>query len=285
MKRARLLALVIAVAISFAFVVGVAGLHRWFGVARVAITIGLTIWIVLADWSRRQWLPSVPRNVRGLLRLGAAALLAAETGRVAAVIAKHGFVTGDAIAILIDVIVLGYLLQGALVELGATPGNLLFDAALRARAEQPAKALRLAARTTKLYRKWDEAWLLRAGIVGEQQGPVEQVVVLKRGLRYCPRSKEIRDVLISGLYATSESDEAAVLLEEYRDMFPRSGRPALIDAANAITAGDFASARAHLAEAQERAQKEADTEALAKIARVSGLMPGGVDAGPDTPSG
>jgi hypothetical protein len=283
-KRARFLALALGSAISFAFVVGVVGLHRWFGVARVAITIALTIWIVLADWSRRQWLPGVPRKQRGLLRLGAAALLAVETGRVAAVIAKHGFVTGDAIAILIDLIVFGYLSQGALVELGMAPGNMLFDAALRARAHQPEKALRLAARTTKLYRKWDEAWLLRAGIVGEQQGQAEQVVVLRKGLRYCPRSKEIRDALISGLYANGGADEAAVLLEEYRDMFPRSGRPALIDAANALTVGDFAVARAHLAEARERAQKEDDTEALAKIARVISLMPGGIDADPGTPS-
>ena len=269
----------------FAFVVGVVGLHRWFGVARVAITIGLTIWIVLTDWSRRQWLPRVLRKVRGFLRLGGAALIAVETGRVAVIIAKHGFVTGDAIAILLDLVVFGYLLQGALVELGATPGNMLFDAALRARARQPERAQRLAARATKLYRKWEEAWLLRAGIVGEQRGEAEQVIVLRRGLRYCPRSKEIRDALISGLYATGGTDEAAVLLEEYRDMFPRSGRPALIDAANAITVGDFPAARAHLAEARERAQKEDDTEALTKIARVTSLMTGGVDAGPETPSG
>jgi hypothetical protein len=270
----------LALAISFASVVGVLGLHRWFGIARVAVTLALTIWIVLTDWSRRQWLPSVPRKARGVLRFGAAALVAVETGRVAVVIAKHGFVTGDAIAILIDLFVFGYLLQGALVELDIAPGDLLFNAALRARAEQPKKALRLAARTTKLYRKWDEAWLLRAGIVGEQQGQAEQVIVLRKGLRYCGRSKEIRDVLISGLYATGGTDEAAVLLEEYRDMFPRSGRPALIDAANAITAGDFATARAHLTEARERAQKEGDTEALTKIARVSNLMPD-----PDAPRG
>jgi Flp pilus assembly protein TadD len=86
--------------------------------------------------------------------------------------------------------------------------------------------------------------------------------------------------LISGLYATGGTDEAAVLLEEYRDMFPRSGRPALIDAANAITIGDFATARAHLAEARERAQKEGDTEALTKIARISDLTPD-----PDAPRG
>jgi len=279
-KRARILAPTLGSAIVFAFVVGVAGLHRWFGVARVAITIGLTIWIVLTDWSRRQWLSSVPRRQRGLLRLGTAALLAVETGRVAVVIAKHGFVTGDAIAILIDLIVFGYLLQGALVELGMAPGNMLFDAALRARAERPEKALRLAARTTKLYRKWDEAWLLRAGIVGEQHGQAEQVIVLRKGLRYCPRSKEIRDALISGLYANGGADEAAVLLEEYRDMFPRSGRPALIDAANALMIGDAVAARAHLEEARERATKEDDTVALTKIARVSTLMPD-----PDAPRG
>jgi len=68
-------------------------------------------------------------------------------------------------------------------------------------------------------------------------------------------------------------------------MFPRSGRPALIDAANALTVGDVAAARAHLDEARERAQKEDDSEALAKIARIAGLMPGGIDAGTDTPSG
>lgn len=270
----------------FAFVVGVVGLHRWFGVARVAITIGLTIWIVLTDWSRRQWLPGVPRKPRGLLRLGAAALLAVETGRVAVVIAKHGFVTGDAIAILIDLIVFGYLLQGALVELRWTPGGLLFDAALRARQNDPAKALKLATRTTKLYRKWDEAWLLRAAIVSEQLGDAEQVLVLKRGLRYCPRSKEIRDFLISGLYATGASSEAGVLLEEYREMFPRSARPTLIDAANAITVGDVETARAHLIEAQERAEKEGDAGGLVRVAQISQMMSeDDGESSPDTSGG
>lgn len=185
-----------------------------------------------------------------------------------ALIAKDGFAVGDAIAILIDLIVFGYVLQGALVEFGKTPGGALYNAAVRARATDPAKALKLATRATKLYRKWDEAWLLRASIAGGS----DQVAILKQGLRYCPRSKEIQDVLISGLYAASATDEADRLLDEYRDMFPRSARPVLIDAANAIEAGDWTSARAHLTDARTRAQKERDVDALAKIARVEALL-------------
>lgn len=270
-----MLGAVIALAVGYAFIVGVLGLHRWFGVARAAITIALTIWIVLSDWSSRKWLSSLPRTARGLLRMGVTALIGVEIGRISVIIAKDGFVTGDAIAIVIDVIVFGYLLQGALVELRWTPGGLLFDAALRARIDDPAKALKLAARATKLYRKWDEAWLLRAAIVGEQQSETEQVLVLKKGLRYCPRSKEIRDFLISGLYATGASSEAGVLLEEYREMFPRSARPTLIDAANAMTVGDVETARAHLIEARERAEREGDAEGLGKIERISQLMSDG----------
>jgi len=285
-KRDRVLAGAISLAIGFAFVVGVLGIHKWFGLARALITIALAIWIVLSDWSSRKWLGSLSRNARGLLRLGVAALIGVEIGRVVVVISQEGFVTGDAIAIVIDVIVFGYLLQGALVELRWTPGGLLLDAALRARTDDPAKALRLAARTTKLYRKWDEAWLVRAAMVGEQQGPDAQVLVLKKAHRYCPRSIDIMDFLISGLYATGASDEANALLDEYRAMFPRSSRPVLIDAANAITAGDMDTARAHLLEAQGRAEKEGDTEGLVKIARISRLMSeDDGDAGPDALGG
>ena len=286
MKKDRILPVLVALAILFAFAVGVLGIHRWFGLARAAITIALTIWIVLTDWSGRKWLSSLSQNARGFLRLGVTALVAVEIGRISVVIAKDGFVTGDAIAIVIDVIVFGYLLQGALVELSWTPGGLLLDAALRARTDDPARALRLATRATKLYRKWDGAWLVRAGIVGEQQGPDAQVLVLKKAHRYCPRNIEIMDFLISGLYATGAPGEANVLLEEYREMFPRSSRPVLIDAANALTVGDVETARAHLSEAQERAEKEGDAGGLVRVAQISQMMSeddGGAD--PGTPPG
>jgi hypothetical protein len=160
------------------------------------------------------------------------------------------------------------------------------DAALRARTSDPAKALRLATRATKLYRKWDGAWLARAGMVGEQQGPDAQVLILKKAHRYCPRNIEIMDFLISGLYATGASGEANVLLEEYREMFPRSSRPVLIDAANALTVGDIETARAHLIEAQERAEKEGDAEGLVKVEWISQLMSeDGNEGDPDTPGG
>jgi hypothetical protein len=127
---------------------------------------------------------------------------------------------------------------------------------------------------------------VRAGIVGQQQGPNAQVLVLKKAHRYCPRNIEIMDFLISGLYATGASEEATVLLDEYRAMFPRSSRPVLIDAANALTLGDLETARAHLIEAQERAEKEGDAEGLVKIARISQLMSeDDGDAGPDTRRG
>jgi hypothetical protein len=285
-KRERVLAAAISLAIGFAFVVGVLGIHKWFGLARALITVALAIWIVLSDWSGRRWLDNLSRRGRGLLRLGVAALIGVEIGRVSVVIAKDGFVTGDAIAIVIDVIVFGYLLQGALVELRWTPGGLLLDAALRARSNDPAKALRLATRTTKLYRKWDEAWLVRAGMVGEQQGHAAQLLVLEKAHRYCPRNIDIMDFLISGLYATGASDEANALLDEYRAMFPRSSRPVLIDAANALTLGDIETARTYLIEAKERAEKEGDAEGLVKIARISQLMSeDDGDAGLDTPRG
>jgi len=276
----------VALAVSYAFIVGVLGIHKWFGLARALITIALAIWIVLADWSSRKWLASLSRNARGLVRLGVVALIAVEIGRVSVVIAKDGFVTGDAIAIVIDVIVFGYLLQGALVELRWTPGGLLLDAALRARASDPAKALRLATRATKLYRKWDGAWLARAGMVGEQRVTDAQVLILRKAHRYCPSNIDIMDFLISGLYATGAPGEANVLLEEYREMFPRSSRPVLIDAANALTVGDIETARAHLIEAQERAEREGDAEGLVKVEWISQLMSGhGDDGDPDTQGG
>ena len=81
--------------------------------------------------------------------MGVAALIGVEIGRVSVVIAKDGFVTGDAIAIVIDVIVFGYLLQGALVELRWTPGGLLLDAALRARADDHANRDQFQARALR----------------------------------------------------------------------------------------------------------------------------------------
>ena len=273
MNRDRVAAALLAPAIAFAFVVGAIGLHRWFGIARVAITLAVVIWIVAVDTTRREWLPGAPRATRGWLRLGATGLLGVEIGRICVLIAKDGFAAGDAVAILIDLVVFGYLLQGALVELGRTPGGAIYQAAWRARATDPAKALRLATRATKLYRKWDDAWLLRALIAGQQAGQPEQVLVLRQGLRYCPRSKDLRDLLISSLYATGANDEAERALAEYRDMFPRSARPVLLDAANAVSAGNWEAARAHLTDAIERSRKERDNDALIKVARISRLMP------------
>ncbi|HJT37123.1 MAG TPA: hypothetical protein VJ818_01755 [Actinomycetota bacterium] len=271
MNRDRLLVLITAPAIAFAFVVGAAGFHRWYGIARVAITLIVVIWIAAHDAARREWLPRATRRVQGLLRLGATALVAVEVARVCVVMAKQGFTVGDLIAALIDLVVFGYLLQGALVALGRTPGQALYDAAVRAQATDRAKALKLATRATKLYRKWDDAWVLRAGIAGGEN----QVAILKQGLRYCPRSKEINDLLISSLYASGARDEAEAMLAGYREMFPRSARPVLIDAANAIDAGDWSSARAFLDEAIKRARKERDGDALAKIERVAALLPEG----------
>src|SRR5439155_6699861 len=234
-NRERLAAALLAPVIAFAFVVGAIGLHRWFGIARAAITLVVVIWIVANDTTKREWLPRVSRMVRGWLRLGATGLLAVEVGRIVVLMTKDGFAIGDLIVMIVDLIVFGYLLQGALVELGKTPGGSLYNAAVRARTTDPEKALRLATRATRLYRKWDEAWLLRAGLTG----PAGQVAVLKQGLRYCPRSKDISDVLISSLYATGARDEADSMLAQYHDMFPRSARPVLIDAANAVDAHDW----------------------------------------------
>ena len=269
MNRDRLAAALLAPAIAFAFVVGAVGLHRWYGIARALITLVFVIWIVAYDTSRREWLPRLSKNTRGWLRLGATGLLGVEIGRICVLMAKDGFAVGDLIALLIDLIVFGYLLQGALVAFGKTPGQGLYNAAVRAQATDRDKALKLATRATKLYRKWDEAWLLRAGIVGGS----EQVAILKRGLRYCPRSKEINDVLISSLYAAGERDEADSMLAQYHDMFPRSARPVLIDAANAIEARDWDAARASITDARKRAQKERDVDALGKIERVAALIP------------
>jgi hypothetical protein len=268
-NRDRLAAALLAPAIAFAFVVGVIGLHRWFGIARAGITLIVVIWIVAYDTTRREWLPRLSKTARGWLRLGATGLLGVEVGRIVVLMTKDGFAAGDLIAILIDLIVFGYLLQGALVAFGKTPGQGLYEAAVRARTTDPTKALKLATRATKLYRKWDEAWVLRAGIAGGD----EQIAILKQGMRYCPRSKEINDLLISSLYASGALDEADTMLAQYREMFPRSARPVLIDAANAIDAGDRRAARAHLAEATTRARKERDTDALAKIERVAALLP------------
>jgi hypothetical protein len=269
-NRDRLAAALLAPAIAFAFVVGAIGLHRWYGIARVAVTLAVVISIAAADMSKRAWLPRAPRPVRGWLRLGSTGLLGVEVGRIVVLMTKDGFAVGDLIAMILDLIVFGYLLQGALVELGTTPGQGLYNAAVRAQATDPEKALKLATRATKLYRKWDEAWLLRAGIAG----PSEQVAILRQGLRYCPRSKAIRDILISSLYATGARDEAEMMLAEYRDMFPRSARPVVIDAANAIDAQDWDAARARLAEARNRAQKQRDTDALARIEQIAALLPG-----------
>ena len=269
----RLLGALLAPAIVFAFVVGAIGLHRWFGIARVAITLVVVIWIVSCDATRREWLPDVAQRARGLLRLGATGLLAVEIGRICVLIAKDGFAVGDAITILIDLIVFGYLLQGALVEVGKTPGRSIYEAAVRAQSTDPGRALKLATRATKLYRRWDEAWLLRAGIAASQHGQPEQVLILKQSLRYCPRSKEIRDVLISSLYATGAREEADAMLTEYREMFPRSARPVLIDAANSIH--DPGQARAHLADALDRARTERDYNALVRLARIAMLLDDG----------
>ena len=269
MNRDRLAATLLAPAIGFAFVVGAIGLHRWFGLARALITLVVVIWIVAYDTTRREWLPRLSPPTRGLLRLGATGLLGVETGRIVVLMSKDGFAVGDLIAMILDVIVFGYLLQGALVALGKTPGQGLYDAAVRAQATDPEKALKLATRATKLYRRWDEAWLLRAGFAGAQLGQAEQVLILKQSLKYCPRSKEIRDVLISSLYASGATEDAEMMLAEYRDMFPRSARPVLIDAANAP---DPQTARAHLADAKDRAQKERDYDALVKVARLARLL-------------
>jgi len=270
MNRDRLTAALLGPAIAFAFVVGAIGLHRWYGIARAAITLVVVIWIVAFDTTRREWLPRLSRTARGWLRLGATGLLAVEIGRIVVLMTKDGFAAGDLIAMILDLIVFGYLLQGALVALGKTPGQGLYNAAVRARATDPEKALKLATRATKLYRKWDDAWLLRAGIAG----PSAQVAILQQGLHYCPRSKEIRDVLISSLYASGARDEAETMLAEYRDMFPRSARPVVIDAANALDAQDWDAARAHLAEARNRATREQDADALARIEQVTALLPG-----------
>ena len=56
-------------------------------------------------------------------------------------------------------------------------------------------------------------------------------------------------------------------------MFPRSARPVLLDAANAVSAGNWEAARAHLTDAIERSRKERDNDALIKVARISRLMP------------
>ena len=269
MNRDRLVAAVLAPAIGFAFVVGAIGLHRWFGLARALITLIVVIWIVAYDTTKREWLPGLSRTTRGLLRLGATGLLGVEIGRIVVLMTRDGFAVGDLIAMILDLIVFGYLLQGSLVALGKTPGQGLYDAAVRAQATDAEKALKLATRATKLYRKWDEAWLLRAGFAGAQLGQAEQVLILQHSLKYCPRSKEIRDVLISSLYATGATDDAEIMLAEYREMFPRSARPVLIDAANA---GDRDTARAHLADAKDRAQKERDYDALIKVARLARLL-------------
>ena len=265
MNRDRLLALITAPAIVFAFVVGVIGLHRWYGIGRVAITLVVVIWIAAHDATQREWLPRESRRAQGLLRLGATALVAVEVARICVVMSKQGFTVGDLIAALIDLVVFGYLLQGALVALGRTPGQALYDAAVRAQATDGDKALKLATRTTKLYRKWDEAWLLRAAIAGEQHGQSEQVQVLKQALRYCPRSKDVNDLLISSLYAAGSTEEGDALLQQYREMFPRSARPVLIDAANA-------GSTELLAEALDRARKERDYDALIKVARLARLL-------------
>jgi hypothetical protein len=268
-NRDKLLAALLAPAIAFAFIVGAIGLHRWYGIARAAITLVVVIWIVARDTSKREWLPRASKTTRGLLRLGATGLLGVEVGRIVVLMTKDGFAVGDLIAMILDLIVFGYLIQGALVAFGKTPGQGLYNAAVRARATDPEKALKLATRATKLYRKWDEAWLLRAGIAG----PDAQVAILRQGLRYCPRSKEIHDVLISSLYAAGARDEADMMLADYRDMFPRSARPVVIDAANAVDAQDWDAARARLAEARSRATKDRDADALAKIERVTALLP------------
>jgi hypothetical protein len=270
-NRDKLIAALLAPAIAFAFVVGAIGLHRWYGIARAAITLVVVIWVVAFDTSKREWLPRATKTTRGSLRLGATGLLGVEIGRIVVLMTKDGFAVGDLIAMILDLIVFGYLLQGALVALGKTPGQGLYNAAVRAQATDPEKALRLAVRATKLYRKWDEAWLLRAGIAG----PSEQVPILRQGLRYCPRSKEIHDVLISSLYAAGARDEADTMLAEYREMFPRSARPLVIDAANAIDAQDWDAARARLAEARSRATRERDADALTRIERVASLLPEG----------
>jgi hypothetical protein len=272
MDRDRLAAALLAPVIAFAFVFGAIGLHRWYGIARALITLIVVIWIVAYDTTKRDWLPGLSQTTRGLLRLGATGLLGVEIGRIVVLMTKDGFAVGDLIAILIDLIVFGYLLQGALVALGKTPGQGLYDAAVRARATDPERALKLATRATTLYRKWDEAWVLRAGIVGAQHGQHEQVLILKQSLKYCPRSKEIRDVLISSMYATGATEGAEIMLSEYREMFPRSARPILIDAANAISRGAAHEAKTHLTDALDRARKERDYDGLIKVARLARLL-------------
>ena len=108
------------------------------------------IWIVAYDTTKREWLPRASRTTRGWLRLGATGLLAVEVGRIVVLMTKDGFAVGDLIAMILDLIVFGYLLQGALVELGKTPGGSLYNAAVRVRATDPEKAMRLAARKLHL---------------------------------------------------------------------------------------------------------------------------------------
>lgn len=272
-KRDQTLASLIAAAIVFAFVVGVAGIHGWFGVARATITVALAGWFLFSDRSGRLVLIGIPKSARGWLRAGVTGLMVIEIVRVVTVMTRVGVAPGDIILLVLDLVIFGLLVQSALVDLDKTPGGLILGAAFRARNDDPAKALRLATRATTLYRKWDEAWILRATLAGEQLGEPERAIVLRRALRYCSRNTDMRDALISTLYATGATDEAETMLEEYRTLFPRSCRPLVIDAVNAMTGQEEESARALLIEARQRALKEWDYEGLRKIAFVSTLLP------------
>jgi hypothetical protein len=264
-NRDRILAALLAPAIAFAFIVGVMGLHRGYGLARAIITVVLTAWILFNGLTKTPFLQRVSNRVRGMLGLGVSALMSIEIARVIHIMATDGFVVGDLLVLVLDVVLFGYVFAWGLGTAGASPAGLLFRAAVRANKSDHDKALRLANITTRLYRRWDQGWLLKASLTEERDGMSAQVVVLKQGRRYCPRSEGITAVLISSLYVNGDSEEAETLLREYKERSPESGRPDFFDALNAIGEEDWETAREKFAAARKKAEKQRDEDVLSDV--------------------
>jgi len=182
-NRDKLLAAVIVPAIVFAFVVGVLGLHRGYGLARAIITVALTLWIVYAAVFSTPFLNKLSDRARGAIGLAASALMVVEISRVIHIMATDGVAVGDVLTLIADLLAFGFVFAWGLGTLGISPGWAMYQTTIRANKTDPRRALRLATRTARLYRRWDKAWLLKASLMPQDSGLAAEIAVLKDGIR------------------------------------------------------------------------------------------------------